>query len=175
MKRWGIGVLIFLAIGLIGFAYLYQFAGLRQYFRAVEVIKTTTPEEERIKVIEDFYGTDPRGAERGILAGSGLGRVWIWSGRGLKSYKVDENSIYSWFDGCREDVRARLNKGEANVIQGIIDTNMQNWSEKVQVGDYVAVYPTLSGAGGVEGNLREIYAYNFWLFMRRGIDRQCAK
>lgn len=176
MRRW-IGILI--GFGLIimlgGIGYLYQFGGLRQYIRARSVINNM-PTEDKQYAWEKFSGTDPRGAERGILAGSGLGRVWVWSSSGLKSFIVDEYSIYSWFDACREDVKEKLRAGEGgSVIEQVIDTDLNSWREKAKVGDYVAVYPTQAEQGGTIGNLREIYTYNFWLFMKAGIDTQCGK
>lgn len=169
-------VLVLFVVCLSGFVYLYQFAGLRQYWRAVHIIKTTTPEENRIKVAEEFYGTDLKGVERGILAGSWMGRVWVWKGSGLKSYTVDENSIYSWFDGCSEDVKSKLRAGEGGgVIAQVIDADLNSWREKAVVGDYVVIYLVPSGVEGEEGNLGEIYAYNFWMFMGKGIDAECVK
>ncbi len=138
-------------------------------------MRTTATEEDRTKEREYFYGTDPRGAERGILAGSMPGRVWVWSRGRLKSYAVDQYSIFSLFDGCSEDVRARIKRGEANVIEQILFTDMEKWRDGANTGDYVVIYPARSGQGGTEGNLREIYAYNFWLFLQAGIDTQCAK
>jgi len=133
------------------------------------------PEKDRSKAWAEFRGTDQRGAERGILAGTSGGRVWVWSGWRLHSYIADQYTIYSWFDGCSDEVRAKLNAGKANVIERLLFHDMQQWMGQARVGDYVAVYKARPENGGVEGNLREIYAYNFWLFMGKGIDTECAK
>lgn len=176
MQKWWVSV--FLVFGIICLmivsALLYFKAGLSAYIRVNTVIKSMSSEEQRV-AREEFYGTDQRGVERGIFAGIWMDKVWVWQRAGLKSFAVDNDSVYSWFDGCRDDIRARLNKGEANVIQRLIYTDLVSWSKQVRVGDYVVVYPAIPENGGTAGNLREIYAYNFWLFMHKGIDTECAK
>lgn len=80
MKRLIGGSLVLLLILLFVFGYLYQYTGLREYLRAESTIWTTASEDDKSKTRETFYGTDPRGAERGILAGSVPGRVWVCVG-----------------------------------------------------------------------------------------------
>jgi len=176
MKRWTLGILVFILVLLIGGVLcLYQFGGLRSFVRVLRVINTMEPQDKKEKAWEEFSGTDPKGAQRGILAGSALGRVWVWTAKGLKYFVVDENTIYSWFDGCNEEVRAKLNSGAANVIERVLDNDLKSWRKKAQIGDYVVVYVARPKEGGVTGNLREIYTYNFWLFMGKVIDIECAK
>jgi len=174
MRQWVI--LVVSVVVLVGGAagYMYERGGLKEYNKAVKVINTM-PEEDRDKSWGEFAGVDQRGGERGILAGAWMGRVWVWQASGLKAYKVDKDTMYSVFDGCREDVREKMNKGVGNVIQREIFNDVQEWKKRTKTGNYVAVYVALPGNGGVEGNLREMYDYNFWLFMNTGIDRECEK
>ncbi len=174
MKKWFVGILVLLfTIGIGVTFYLYQYGGLKQYIRAISLINKM-PEEEKKKSWDQLNGTDPRGVERGILAGSWLGRVWIWRVKGIRSYGVDEYSVYSLFDGCSDDIRVKLNKGE-NAISKVLYSDFESWDARAKAGDYVAVYTTKPEQGGIVGNMREIYTYNFWLFMRKGIDSECAK
>jgi len=163
-------VILVLALG----SCLYFYGGMKQYVRAVVVIKRMPVEGQKV-AWDEFSGTDPRGAQRGILAGSWMGKVWVWSTKGLKSYEVDEYTVYSLFNGCSDEVRAKLNRGEKNAIQKGIYRDFTMWQKQAKVGDYVAVYTAKPENGGVEGNLREIYDYNFWLFMHTGIDLECTK
>ena len=56
-----------------------------------------------------------------------------------------------------------------------IITDFEIWRQRAKVGDYVRVNLTKPNAGGVVGNMREIYTYNFWLFMHDGAEARCAK
>lgn len=154
--------------------WLYHSTGLKHYVRAISLINKM-PEEARQNSWGDFTGTDQRGAKRGILAGAWIGRVWVWTTDGLKSFAIDENSIFSHFDGCRAEVRAKLNQGRKYAIEQEIYNNIKEWRGKAKAGDYVAVYVASAENGGTAGNLREIYDYNFWLFMNTEIDKECAK
>lgn len=154
--------------------YLYGFAGLGEYLRMNSAVNKL-PEEQKINVVAQVRGINERGGESGILAGNWKGKVWVWRVGGLKAYTVDEFSIYSIFDGCREDIRARLNKGASDAIERQVVTSFDDWRAKAKAGEYMVVYPTVPDQGGVVGNLREIYIYNFWDFLPRGIDIKCAK
>jgi len=175
MKKWVVGiVVVVLALILSLSFYLYKFGGLREYIRTITVINSLSDEEKKLATSE-MTGTDLRGAERGILAGSWFGRVWMWNSYGLRSFVVDEFSVYSIFDGCSDDARDRLKMGLKNAINTEISTSYTRWKERAKTGDFVTVYVALPESGGTLGNLREIYSYNFWLFLPVGIDAQCAK
>jgi hypothetical protein len=100
--------------------------------------------------------------------------VWIWNAHGLKSFVVDEFTIYSLFDGCSDEVRTKLNMGINGITRNMV-TSFSDWKNGANAGDYVTVYIAKPENGGIEGNLREIYDYNFWLFLNNKIDIQCAK
>lgn len=172
MKNWIVGVVVF-ALVLMSYSF-YQLSGLKQYVKAVQKIDLLDSQDNQ-RAREEFYGTDLRGVQRGIFIGYGYERVWVWSNNFVKSFKVDKDSFYSWFDGCNDESRALLNSGKANVIKQVVYKDVQPWLEKVKMGDYVAVFPTQYDQGGQVGNLREVYAYNFWLFLGKGIDEECAK
>ena len=174
MKKWALGfvVLILAAVLSVSF-YLYNFGGLKQYMRAITLINKM-PEEYKEIAKNELRDKDKSGGERGILAGSWIGRVWIWNAHGLKSFAVDEFTIYSLFNGCSDEVRAKLNKGINGITRTMV-TSFSDWKNSVNAGDYVTVYIAKPENGGIEGNIREIYDYNFWLFLNNGIDIQCAK
>ena len=175
MKKWVAGWIVLILVLIAGAAFCaYNYMGLKQYKRAISLINQM-PEEEKNKAWDELSGTDKRGAQRGLLAGAWAGRVWVWTTAGLTSFVSDENSVYSDFEGCSDDIRARLNKGEGNVIKRTVFMDISKWKESAAPGDYVTVYITIPENGGILGNLREIYTYNFWLFMNKGIDTECAK
>ncbi|MDD2921341.1 MAG: hypothetical protein PHQ36_03570 [Anaerolineales bacterium] len=164
--------LLFISVGVC----LYQFAGLRQYFKSLRIIYFSPTSEIRVSTWKEFIGPDTEWVYGGILAGSWFNRIWVWGGKGLQSFTVDENSVYSWYDGCNEAVLSQLNQGASGKVIGReIITDMNIWRERAKVGDYVRVNLTKPDTGGAIGNLREIYDYNFWLFMPSGMEARCAK
>lgn len=175
MKRWILGIVSVVLVLLLSLAgNLYFYGGLKQYVRATSVINNL-PEEDKNLGWQDLKLTDAREGRGGILAGTWFGKVWTWSADGLQAYAVDDYSIYSFFDGCSDEPRSRLKRGERNAITRSIYKLMDDWRTVVKPGDYVVVYLAQPEEGWVTGNLREIYGYNFWLFLKRGIDIQCAK
>jgi hypothetical protein len=175
MKSWILGTVIVVVVFCIGgMLFLYNFAGLRQYMRANNLMNNMPPDEKN-KAQSEFFGTNQRGAQNGILAGSWMGRIWMWGVSGLQSFTIDEYSVFSFFDGCSDDKMERLNKGERDVITRAVYSDIDEWRGKSKIGDYVVVYVTKVENGGKVGNLREIYDYNFWLFLSNGIDNECAK
>ncbi len=98
MKKWSVGMLIAVII-LVGYS-LYRLSGLQYYQRALYIMSGMEPEQDRIEAEATFFGTDNRGAYRGILAGYWLGRIWVCGEGGLRSFVVDNDTLYSWFDGC---------------------------------------------------------------------------
>lgn len=177
MQKWWVWISLTVVSVLLVFVgvYVYRFAGLEQFWRAKRLIDQFPSQEEQEQTWSEFRGYDSERIYGGILAGSALGRVWVWGVEGLQSFVVDENSVYSWYDGCNPEVLARLNVGEAGVIEREIDTDLYSWRQKAKVGDYVRVFITTPEMGGKEGDLREIYTYNFWLFLQRGMEERCAK
>lgn len=155
--------------------YVYQYAGLKYFIRAKQVMNTIPDTEQRQQTWERFNGTGRTGEYRGILAGSWMGKVWVWGRSGLVSFNVDEYSVYSWFDGCSEPIKTQLNTGTAKGVERVVGNDFRNWRGKAEAGDYVTTFVTQPETGGAIGNLRELYDYNFWVFIRDGIDEQCAK
>ena len=107
MTHW-LKKLIFVVVGLllILFFYLLIFGGLRDYFTALRIIAASPSTEIKEGVRSQFAGS--ASGYGGILAGSWFNRVWVWGLGGLQSFVVDEHTLYSWFDGCNEDIKRRL-------------------------------------------------------------------
>jgi hypothetical protein len=165
-----------MAVGVAVLAGLGVYAGFNyQNWRRAEAKIAQLPGGKQAEAWGELAGYDPARMAGGILAWAGLDRVWVWTRAGLKSFVTDEYSVYSWFDGCNERVLAELNAGVAGAIGREIETEMAKWRKKVKAGDYVRVYLTNAEMGGREGNLREVYAYNFWLFLPLGMEERCAK
>lgn len=175
MNRWfAIISVFFLVISSTISIYLFIRGGLKEYIRAIVLINTL-PDAKKSEVWSEFSGTDARGAERGLLAGVWFDRVWVWTSIGIKSYRTDKFSVYSTFDGCSNPVMISRKNGERNAIRKNLYTDLDLVSKYIKAGDYVVVYLTQPGNGGTVGNLREMYTYNFWLFMNDKMDIECGK
>jgi hypothetical protein len=174
-RRVGLSILFILVI-ITGFAVWQGYTSYHNYQRATVAIEAITDPSEQSEAWEEFGGYNSR-MYGGILLGTLPGHVWVMGREGLRHYKTDIYTIYSTFDGCSPEILSRLNSGEAGAIERSITTKMPEWRERVVIGDYVRAYPTreehLNESAGTVGNLREIYGYNFWLFMRWGMEERC--
>jgi hypothetical protein len=172
MAKWWAVAGIFFIIILIGGIYVgrsYQY-----WVRAQAKIGELSSDLQE-QAWRDFEGYAPGVMTGGILAGSAGDRIWVWNKLGVETLRVDENTVYSWFDGCSAEPLAELNQGIVGAVRRYLITDKDAWRAKAKVGDYVRAYVTSEGAGGTAGNLRELYNYNFWLFLPAGMEERCAK
>ena len=167
-------LVLFLVVVLTVFIYLLTMGGLKEYVRAIVLINKMD-DAKKSEVWSEFSGTDARGAERGLLAGTWLDRVWVWTSTGIKSYKTDMFSVYSLFDGCSDKVIISRKNGERNAIRKSLYTDLSLAFNYASPGDYVVIYVGKPANDGEMGVLREMYIYNFWLFMNDKMDIECGK
>lgn len=168
--RWGFVLVVLVVMG----CGVYVGSGYHHWVQAQAKIERLS-EENQAQAWREFEGYDERRLYGGILAGSLGSRVWVWTRHGLKVFVTDEYSVYSWYDGCNEGVLAELNAGVAGAIGREILSEIAAWRTRARVGDYVRVYLATAEMGGTEGNLREMYTYNFWLFLPAGMEERCAR
>lgn len=171
----GLGIL-FGGIIVMSVALWQGYAGYHNYQRAMKTIEAITDPSEGEEAWREFGGYH-EAMYGGMLVGT-LGRgVWVWGREGLRHYRIDPYTVFSAFDGCNPEILAHLEAGEAGAIERKVTTDIKEWRTRVRAGDYVRAYPTtqahLSDSVGTVGNLREIYGYNFWLFMRWGMEERC--
>jgi len=165
-----------LLLGLIGFLWLYQYAGLKHYIKAVREINQLEG-EEKTEALEHF-SAEP-GWYSGTLAGvntRGYGGVWVWGRQGLKYFKTDENSAYAFFEMCRPENLGKLEKNEKGLYIGQdIETDIGIWAEKTRQGDYTVL--SISGAahGGTPGRARQVWAHDWPAFAPADIREECEK
>lgn len=166
MIKWFIGIIAFLILVLFsGLVLLYQFGGLKYYLRATSFINKL-PTIERIETSRNFH-SEEKNVYSGTLAGTWNNKVWVWGKKGLKNFNVDQYSVYSYTDGCNNNVPKNIER------EVIFDFNI--WNQKARMGDFVVVLTTGEANGGVLGNLREIYTFNWWTFMGKDMITQCEK
>ena len=107
MLKW-VRIFLISVIVLVVFAgiYFYLFVGLRHYIKSLWIIYQSSTAEIKVSSWNQFVGPDLEWGYGGILAGSMGNRIAVWGGKGLKTFTIDENSVYSWFDGCNDAVIA---------------------------------------------------------------------
>ena len=156
--------------------WLFQFEGLKYYLKAVYSINQLTA-EEKVEAKERFYGPGEKGYYTGILARvntKDFGSVWIWT-HGLPRYfTADEYSVFSFFNFCNDFALETLDRETAAPVYRDVYTDVKVWAEKVKRGDFVNVQIAGEGHGGNPGKLREIYVYDWWVFMPIKTEELCA-
>lgn len=169
--------MLFSVLGLMVIAvvvFLFLFGG-GDYFRARWKISRIASAEVRNSAWQEFVGNDVRNPYGGILAGAFFDRVWVWGESGLKGFPVDQYTIFSLYDGCNEGVLSELNAGLAGAIGRYVAKDVRDWGGKSMAGDYVRVFTTKSDIDNKNVVLKEVYTYNFWLFMPWGMEERCEK
>ena len=156
-----------------GVELLYQFGGLKYYLQAI-VYVNNLPEQTKKIVSDEFYGTDPN-IYTGILAGVWGGKIWVWGRSGLKYFNTDKDSTYSFTNGCTRDVLHPADTTKTFKIERQVYFDISEWEAEVKPGNFVAVLIADKNSGGILGNLREVYAYNWWIFMQKDMQTECVK
>lgn len=170
------GIIIFFILSLLAYVAWHGYRGYTHYARMAQTIEAIEEPAQREQAWEQLHGNDPR-VYGGVLFATLPGHIWVMGAEGVRHYQTDNYTAYSSFDGCSPAILARLNRGEVGAVERQVTERMEAWREQVKIGDYVRAYPTnvqhLTESAGTEGNLREIYAYNFWLFMPTNMEERC--
>lgn len=154
--------------------FLVFVTGGNHFWRAMRLIYTS-PKENRSQMKTDLFATENQDVYGGILAGVARGKVWVWGKSGLKSFVIDQYSVYLYKDRCSDSAREKIVKGVPDDTYTMIVASLDLWQSKARQGDYVVVRIAASENGGTPGNLREIHAYNYWAFLRGDINILCAR
>lgn len=169
-----IGLVVVLLL-LVGGGWVWMYGGLKDFLRAKEAIRAL-PLEQQSVAENDFIGAKDPYLYGGILAGvstSIFPSVWVWGKDGLRYFRIDEYSVYSYFSVCNEEVLNSFDKNEMLTIDRSIDTDLSVWRKKVRVGQFITIMIARSENGGTLGNLREAKAHDWWVFLPTNIRKQC--
>jgi hypothetical protein len=174
MNRWGI-VLVVVLFVLSGMFWVYQYWGGKYIIRVNRQI-SVLDEQGKSNARTKLYGEPQENQYSGILMKIVKGKyvgVWVWGGKGPRYFRGDEFGVYTFFDGCTQEILHPEFTGQPvsvghNVTDGVL------WSESARVGDFVKILITEEGKGGTVGNLREIYTYNWWSFLPGSMEQLCV-
>jgi hypothetical protein len=174
MKRLmvGAGAVILVILGGL-LAGLYSAAGLREYLTAIVEMRRL-PAEQAAAARDNFFTLGEPDLYGGILAGFWQGKIWIWGRQGLRAFQPDGDSVYSFFSACRPEILAQAGQGRPVAVGRSIDTEMAQWRARVKTGNYVTAALAAAGSGGVRGHLREIYGYDWQVFIPGVLQKQCG-
>jgi len=168
-------VLVLISCGL--FAFLYFGGGLKQYLRALSLIRQL-PLEKQDAGYRGLYGNTKTNEYGGILAGVTGTTVWVWGQQGLKPFATDQYSLYWHMSGCAE---GKFNGGtertrpEQPRISRVNDTGLDTWHTTVKTGDYLVVIKAVGVMGGKPGSLREVFGMDWWPFLQSDMGVGCKK
>lgn len=172
--RWKFLLLFAFFVVLVG-SYIYQSPWMMAYRRIQSAIREL-PTSEQDRARREFDGQASSDVVAGLLVGNWFEKLVIFNSRGLHLVDTNGETIYSLFDGCQEETVALLRKGESDGLEipRYVTADYREWKSLTQSGEYVLIYhPAKQDNGRMLA--REVNYYNFWVFLPRGIERQCAK
>lgn len=164
-------VLVFLLILLVG-VWLSLWGGLVQYSKTlITVYKLPPPlRNEALLLLND----DTQGIQ-GILARVNIGEkggVWIWRNFWLQYFPKGSDTVYSYWHACDNLYILELKEGETRSINREIDVDITAWASRVKSGQSVTLQ--LSDEFGKK-TIREIQAYDWWVYLPVSLEKQCAR
>lgn len=161
-------------MSLLLFFFVYQYGGLRYYVRANWFIAKMSSQNVKIRAWSDFYGDKEVNLFGGIYIGNVFNRIFIWGIGGLLVFTVDQWSVFRYSDACTLEIASKISAG-AGKQNEIIIFDFNDWITKVKQGDFIVVLTAGKNNGGVYGNLRQAYTFNYWPFIQNDIQTQCKK
>lgn len=163
-----LGVVTLITAVFVGVGYIYQYTGFNRYIRVMGDINKML-EPGKTKVSTDFYGDrSDTHMYNGILAGvnkKNNGGIWVWGRLGLLYLPAEKESRFAFIDVCSFDQVIKYtpegvdNKIKVPYYDPEVFPNIQQWSEKVKVGNFVEVL-SKTDVGFLKGNLGAVFAYN---------------
>lgn len=166
-------LLLLFVFALFAIIYLFYQSGLVYYARATYYISNLDG-EDRQKASDEFFVNLPY-VFRGTLAGFWGGKIWVWGNSILKSFEVDNNTVYSYTDGCKPEILNPEDLTKKLTINRDVMIDYASWKKLSSVGDYITIRIADGRGGTKEGNAREVYLSNFWPFMFKDMQTQCKK
>lgn len=159
------------------FGLAYQFGGLHNYIQAVRAINKLVGNQKDTSALI-FYGSGGENEYRGILGyinSGNFGGIWVWGKNGPKYFRGDEYTVYSFFNGCSDEIlNAKPDDGSIEVNREIY-TDVKEWKKRVSNGNFVSILLAGEENGGILDNLREVWAYDWWYFLPNDIKELCAR
>jgi hypothetical protein len=178
MRKFFVWLLIAILIGFgLIFLLLYQFAGLGQYLKIKAEIRQL-PSEQAETATNIFNGAELDSEYRGVLGyidQSDEGEILVWGRSGPRYFKADEYTAYSFFNACTEDILSAQPEDGAIPVQRNVHNDVREWAREVQVGDFVSILLTMEGQGGTVGNLREVWAHDWYYFLPKDLRELCKE
>lgn len=155
---------IVLLVLIAGFLYLYKFWGLDGYLQTAYSIEQL-PSDQKQQARNYFYAGNET-IYRGTIARvdtKNYGSVWIWGSQGLKHFFADKDTAFSFYSTCDQPLFDHLKNGvDITTDDRILYTDVNPWSQKIQIGYFVEAHIATAASGGKAGDLREIYVYDSW-------------
>src|SRR3990172_5642386 len=134
-------VLVGIAFLLVGFGVFYLTSGLKYYIQALDVVNSL---EENNKVLaRGYFSVADKTVYRGTLAfidKQKEGNVWIWGKRGLKRFKIDQYTVFSLYETCSEKMLNGFRGQGVTLDDRDIYTDINQWSTKLQQGNFIEVW-----------------------------------
>jgi len=175
--KWKFYTLVVTSFVILVVFWIWKYHGFSDYINILVSINKL-PSVQQQKVKDSFLANNDSYLYNGVLVGVNtnfIPGVFVLGSKGLKYFKIDNHSVYSYFSVCNEVSINSLIKNEKFAVGRTIDLDIKVWKKRVKNGQYVFVMITRPENGGVLGNLREIRAHDWLAFMPSDIKKQCEK
>lgn len=162
---------LILVLVVMGIAYgVFEVSGYRYVLRAEGKIGELPAEAQRKAEQDLYYGVEGE-TSGGLLIGVWANRVWMWGERGVEIWRLSDQSVYSYFDGCGEEVRKPIDPEKPVAIPREVTSDQAAWRAILKKGDFVGVFLMRDGTD----QAREVWVYNWWYFLPRPMEELCAR
>jgi len=115
----------------------------------------------------------------GTLAGITTGKfsgIWVWGKSGLKYFPVDQNSTYSFYNACTDDIlNATSEERKSLKVQKNVYFDLNEFNVLTKTGDFIVVMTIDETKDKSIKTVKEVWDYNYWGFVQADLKTQCEK
>lgn len=164
-------LIVGLVVVLLAVAYgVYEVAGLRYVIQVNSAISQLS-EETKDKVRQNLYYGVEGETSSGLLIGVLANKLFIWGEKGIEIYQLASETVYSYFDGCSDEVLGFISQEGSVTVPRFVTAEQEKWKESVERGDFVGVFLSKDGTK----KAREVWVYNWWNFLPGPMEKLCAR
>lgn len=170
MRRWSV-----IFFGLIFFVSVLLFFGTGfNYYLSAKWQLNRLPADRKVEANDEFFTLGEPNLYGGVYAGLFGGKIWIWGRDGLRGFGIDDSVTYSFATRCKSDNVSAASRGQNSQIYRQLFDQTDDWELLMKRGYYITV-ALYKVNGIVEPNVREVYGYDWWVYIPSEINKQCEK
>ena len=144
--------------------YVSLYFGLYSYLRAWVAIVTAGSANREVLQIEFFGDENTPSVYRGILAGIGSRRIWIWGKNGLKHFDFKENTNYVYIDFCSKGINVvtRMFEYPGSGVPSYAFSDPKKFSGVTSPGDIALVLVSVNNEKKTFSTMDQVWVHSRW-------------